>query len=68
MGKVILINFAISINQNFSFEGRLFFMDYAVPRRRKNKNDRRAKSRFNKFKHGGRFRTSNIPMSEEKKQ
>ncbi|MBS3091343.1 hypothetical protein J4217_02755 [Candidatus Pacearchaeota archaeon] len=35
-------------------------MDYGFSERRKNKNDKRAKSRFNKFKRGGRFRTSNV--------
>ena len=31
--------------------------DYAYPERRKNRSDRKAKSKFNKFKKGGRFRT-----------
>lgn len=38
-------------------------MDYGYPERRKNKNDKRAKSRFNKFKRGGRFRSSNVDES-----
>lgn len=32
-------------------------MDYGVPERRKNKNDKRAKSKFNKYKQGGRHRS-----------
>jgi len=38
-------------------------MDYGNVERRKNKNDRRAKSRFNKYKKGGRFRSSNVEES-----
>lgn len=38
-------------------------MDYACPQRRKNKNDRRAKARFNKFKRGGAFRSMNVNES-----
>ena len=33
-------------------------MDYAVPDRRKSKNDKRAKRRFRVYKHGGKFRTN----------
>jgi len=33
-------------------------MDYAVPERRKNKNDKRAKARFNRFKRGGALRVA----------
>ena len=36
-------------------------MDYAVAERRKNKNDKRAKARFNRFKHGGAQRVVQIP-------
>ena len=31
-------------------------MDYDVPQRRKNKNDKRAKARFNRYKRGGALR------------
>lgn len=43
-------------------------MDYACPERRKNKNDKRAKGRFNRFKQGGAQRTANIVVSNEKKK
>jgi hypothetical protein len=36
--------------------------DYAFPERRKNRNDKRAKSRFNRFKQGGQFRSSNVQI------
>ena len=35
-------------------------MDYGVPERRKNRNDKKAKSRFNKYKLCGRFRSVNL--------
>ena len=38
-----------------------------MPERRKNRNDKRAKSRFNKFKQGGRFRATNVKVSNGKK-
>lgn len=38
-------------------------MDYIYPEKRKNRNDKRAKSRFNKYKKGGQFRSSNISLS-----
>ncbi len=41
-------------------------MDYGYNEKRKNKNDKRAKSRFNKFKRGGQFRSSNINISNNK--
>jgi hypothetical protein len=41
-------------------------MDYAMPQRRKNKNDKRAKSKFNKYKKGGRFRSSNVVEGKNK--
>ena len=31
-------------------------MDYDIPQRRKNKNDKRAKSRYNRYKRGGALR------------
>jgi|GEM_PF-3222410 len=33
-------------------------MDYGMPERRKNKNDKRAKARFNRFKIGGALRSA----------
>lgn len=39
-----------------------------MPERRKNKNDRRAKSRFNRFKHGGQFRSANVQISNNKEE
>jgi len=38
-------------------------MDYGYPEKRKNKNDKRAKARFNKYKSGGQFRSSNVSIS-----
>jgi hypothetical protein len=31
-------------------------MDYGLPEKRKNKNDKRAKARFNRYKRGGALR------------
>lgn len=31
-------------------------MDYGAPERRRNKNDKRAKARYNKYKRGGALR------------
>lgn len=33
-------------------------MDYGVPERRKNRNDKRSKARFNRFKQGGALRSA----------
>ena len=41
-------------------------MDYATPERRKNKNDKRAKSRFNKYKKGGSQRSMNVSLTTKK--
>lgn len=41
--------------------------DYGMPSYRKSKNDKRAKGRFNKYKKGGRFRSSNVEETKEKK-
>ncbi|MDO8459815.1 MAG: hypothetical protein Q7S74_01775 [Nanoarchaeota archaeon] len=41
-------------------------MDYGIPDKRKSKNDRRAKSRYNKFKRGGSQRSTNIQLSNKK--
>ena len=41
-------------------------MDYAVPERRKNKNDKRAKGRFNRYKKGGQHRVDTGRMDAEK--
>lgn len=38
-------------------------MDYAYTQKRKSKNDKRAKMRFNKYKKGGQFRSSNVSIS-----
>ena len=43
-------------------------MDYACLERRKNKNDKRAKGRFNRFKQGGAQRIANIVVTNEKKK
>lgn len=46
-------------------------MDYAVPERRKNRNDRKAKARFNRFKIGGAQRTqvfSSTPFKNKEKK
>ena len=40
-------------------------MDYGIPERRKTKRDKRAKARFNRFKHGGRFRTIELKKEGE---
>ena len=41
--------------------------DYAMPQRRKNKNDKRSKARFNRFKQGGSQRSANISLREKHK-
>ncbi len=38
------------------------FMDYDAPERRKNKNDWKAKRRFNKYKKGGKYRAQNVSV------
>lgn len=38
-------------------------MDYGTPERRKNKNDWKAKARFNKYKKGGKYRATNVDLS-----
>ena len=43
-------------------------MDYGMPERRKSKNDKKAKGRFNRFKRGGQFRSANVIISNEKKE
>jgi hypothetical protein len=42
--------------------GLVLFMDYATPSKRKSKNDKRAKGRFNKYKKGGANRVSGIKI------
>jgi hypothetical protein len=37
--------------------------DYGYSERRKNKNDRRAKGRFNRYKIGGKHRSDNVSIS-----
>lgn len=41
-------------------------MDYGFPQKRKSKNDKRAKGRFNKYKHGGQFRVSGVNLKGKK--
>ncbi len=41
-------------------------MDYGLPERRKNRNDKRAKSRFNRYKKGGALRVQKIIDKNEK--
>jgi len=40
-------------------------MDYGFSERRKSKNDKRAKGRFNRYKKGGQFRSSNISFQKK---
>lgn len=42
-------------------------MDYAVPDRRKTKNDKRAKGKFTRYKRGGQHRVDVIVVRSEKK-
>ena len=37
--------------------------EYGYPERRKNKGDKRAKARFNRFKRGGALRSANKRLS-----
>ena len=37
-------------------------MDYGFPSQRKSKNDKKAKGRYNRYKRGGRFRSSDIVL------
>ncbi len=39
-------------------------MDYGIPERRRNKNDKRAKARYNRYKKGGALR---VQDNREKK-
>lgn len=41
-------------------------MEYGVPERRKNKNDRRAKRRFTLYKKGGQHRSDAFILGENK--
>jgi len=43
-------------------------MDYGFSERRKNKNDKRAKSRYNKYKKGGNNRSNNITLTQQEKK
>ncbi|MEK6854951.1 MAG: hypothetical protein AABX73_01900 [Nanoarchaeota archaeon] len=40
-------------------------MDYATPSFRKSKGDKKAKARYNKYKHGGAHRLSNIKITNK---
>jgi hypothetical protein len=42
-------------------------MDYASPDRRKSKNDKKAKARFNRFKRGGAMRSANQKQPQPNK-
>jgi len=39
-------------------------MEYGYPDRRKTKGDKKAKLRFNKYKKGGKFRSSNVNLTD----
>ena len=39
-----------------------------MPERRKNRNDKRAKARFNRFKRGGAFRAMNVDEGKQKQE
>jgi hypothetical protein len=43
-------------------------MDYGYSEKRKNKNDKRAKARYNKYKKGGQYRSSNVNISSQSNQ
>jgi len=43
-------------------------MDYGFSERRKNRNDKKAKRRFNRFRQGGHFRTSNVNEMNSKEE
>lgn len=40
--------------------------DYAMPSKRKSKNDKKAKARYNKYKRGGSQRSANIEIKNER--
>ena len=40
-------------------------MDYGFSERRKNKNDKKSKSRYNKYKTGGKYRSTEIKQSNK---
>ena len=42
-------------------------MDYGFSEKRKSKNDKRAKSRYNKYKKGGSFRTRDGKQEDNSK-
>lgn len=42
-------------------------MDYGIPERRKNKNDKRAKARYNRYKKGGALRVQNLENKDKNK-
>lgn len=43
-------------------------MEYGLPERRKNKNDKRAKARYNRYKRGGAQRIVNQDKEKHKQQ
>lgn len=42
-------------------------MDYAFPQKRKTKRDKKAKAKYNKYKRGGRHRSSNVKLRDSEK-
>lgn len=47
----------IAVNKIFKFDFLCLGMDYASGDRRKSKNDKRAKGRYNKYRVGGKHRS-----------
>jgi len=43
-------------------------MDYGYSERRKTKNDKKAKARFNRYKKGGQFRSTSITISNKRSE
>lgn len=41
-------------------------MDYGFPEKRKSRNDKRAKARFNKYKKGGAMRIAGMQMTNKR--
>lgn len=42
-------------------------MDYGFPEKRKNRNDKKAKAGFNRYKKGGQFRSKKFSKTNEDK-
>jgi len=43
----------------------MLVMDYALPGKRKSKNDKKAKGRYSKYKRGGKYRSTDIVESNK---